>query len=214
MSDNDPQQPESDAEATPAPGTEATHPAPDAESSPAPSTEAAPAPAEAPDGPAEVGASADSAEREESGTAISEPGKIMRIGTMAKQLLEEVRQVELDEAGRKRLAEIHRRTVDELAEGMSDDLVEELERLDLSFDADETPSYGELRVAQAQLVGWLEGLFHGIQTAIMAQQALAAQHGGQQGLPPGMMVVPDQSTEGRAQTPTRDDGHSGTGNYL
>lgn len=147
--------------------------------------------------------------------AISEPGKVMRIGTMAKQLLEEVRNMELDEAGRARLAEIYRRTIDELSEGMSAELADELKRLNLPFDGESAPTAGELRIAQAQLVGWLEGLFHGIQTAIMAQQAIAQQRGGhpQGALPPGMVVVP-QDGEGRAPGNPKDDGHSGTGNYL
>lgn len=147
--------------------------------------------------------------------AVSEPGKVMRIGTMAKQLLEEVRNMELDEAGRARLAEIYRRTIDELSEGMSSELADELKRLNLPFDGESAPTAGELRIAQAQLVGWLEGLFHGIQTAIMAQQALAQQRGGnaQGALPPGMVVVP-QGGEGRSSGNPKDDGHSGTGNYL
>ena len=101
---------------------------------------------------------------------VSEPAKVMRIGSMMKQLLEEVRSAPLDEASRTRLREIHAASVSELAEGLSDDLQEELDRLTLPFDADEVPSEAELRVAQAQLVGWLEGVFHGIQTAVVAQQ--------------------------------------------
>ena len=157
---------------------------------------------------------ANGTEDEDSEVAISEPGKVMRIGTMAKQLLEEVRGMELDEAGRVRLAEIYRRTVDELAEGMSSELVDELKRLNLPFDGESAPSAGELRIAQAQLVGWLEGLFHGIQTAIMAQQAIAQQKGARpQGqLPPGMVVVQDGAND--ASGAPKDDGHSGTGNYL
>ena len=152
---------------------------------------------------------------QERSAKISEPGKIVRVGTMAQQLLEEVRKTDLDEAGRERLAEIHRRTIEELSAGMSDELIDELRRLDLPFGESETPSIGELRIAQAQLVGWLEGLFHGIQTAIMAQQAIAQQRGGhpQGALPPGMVVVP-QDSEGRAPGNPKDDGHSGTGNYL
>jgi hypothetical protein len=96
----------------------------------------------------------------------------MRIGTMIKQLLEEVRSAPLDDAGRRRLREIHESSIHELEAGLSQDLRDELERLTIPFGG-ETPSEAELRVAQAQLVGWLEGLFHGIQTAIYAQQAAA-----------------------------------------
>jgi hypothetical protein len=97
----------------------------------------------------------------------------MRIGTMIKQLLEEVRAAPLDEASRIRLKEIHRRSIEELEDGLAPELREELERLSLPFTEDGTPSDAELRIAQAQLVGWLEGLFHGIQTALFAQQMAA-----------------------------------------
>ena len=148
---------------------------------------------------------------------VSSPAKVMRIGTMVKQLLEEVRGTELDEKGRKRLAEIHRRSIDELEDGLSKDLIEELERLDLPFDsADGPPTTSELRIAQAQLVGWLEGLFHGIQTAIMAQQAMAQQMAGRGQLPPGMvppgMTPPAEGQPGEKADSDRDD--PGPGNYL
>ncbi len=104
---------------------------------------------------------------------VEQPAKVMRIGTMVKQLLEEVRAAPLDEAGRVRLMEIHRRSIDELEDGLAPELRAELERLSLPFDTGRVPSEAELRIAQAQLVGWLEGLFHGIQTAIMAQQMAA-----------------------------------------
>jgi hypothetical protein len=97
----------------------------------------------------------------------------MRIGSMIKQLLEEVRSAPLDEASRRRLREIHSRSITELEQGLAPELVEELDRLALPFDADSTPTEAELRIAQAQLVGWLEGLFHGIQTALFAQQMAA-----------------------------------------
>ncbi len=103
---------------------------------------------------------------------VEQPAKVMRIGTMIKQLLEEVRAAPLDEAGRQRLREIHERSIKELEEGLAPELREELERLTLPFDGD-VPSEAELRIAQAQLVGWLEGLFHGIQTALFAQQMAA-----------------------------------------
>jgi hypothetical protein len=107
--------------------------------------------------------------------AITEPAKVMRIGSMVKQLLEEVRQAPLDEASRERLAEIYDRSIVELSEALSPDLQEELRMLTLPFDHDEVPSESELRVAKAQLVGWLEGLFHGIQASLVAQQMAARQ---------------------------------------
>jgi hypothetical protein len=104
---------------------------------------------------------------------IEEPAKVMRIGSMIKQLLEEVRTAPLDEAGRVRLAEIHERSLLELEAGLAPELVDELRRITLPFAENTTPSDAELRIAQAQLVGWLEGLFHGIQTALFAQQMAA-----------------------------------------
>ena len=104
---------------------------------------------------------------------IAQPAKVMRIGTMIKQLLEEVRAAPLDEASRARLREIHQISIKELEDGLSPDLREELDRLTLPFEDSSTPSDAELRIAQAQLVGWLEGLFHGIQTALFAQQMAA-----------------------------------------
>jgi len=103
---------------------------------------------------------------------VEQPAKVMRIGSMIRQLLEEVKAAPLDEASRQRLMQIHKSSIKELEEGLAPELVEELERLSLPF-GDETPSDSELRIAQAQLVGWLEGLFHGIQTAIYAQQMAA-----------------------------------------
>ena len=107
--------------------------------------------------------------------SVTEPAKVMRIGSMVKQLLEEVRTVSLDEASRERLAEVYERSIVELGEALSPDLREELTQLNLPFDEDEVPSEAELRVAKAQLVGWLEGLFHGIQASLMAQQVAARQ---------------------------------------
>ncbi|ADU01528.1 MULTISPECIES: bacterial proteasome activator family protein [Mycolicibacterium] len=137
---------------------------------------------------------------------VEQPAKVMRIGTMIKQLLEEVRAAPLDEASRGRLRDIHRTSISELEEGLAPELREELERLTLPFTEDSVPSDAELRIAQAQLVGWLEGLFHGIQTALFAQQMAARQQLEQmrQGaLPPGM-GVPGQ----------RGPSHPGTGQYL
>jgi hypothetical protein len=104
---------------------------------------------------------------------VNQPAKVMRIGNMIRQLLEEVRSSPLDEAGRVRLKEIHAASVKELESGLSPELVDELERITLPFSESEVPSESELRIAQAQLVGWLEGLFHGIQTALVAQQMAA-----------------------------------------
>jgi hypothetical protein len=119
--------------------------------------------------------------------AIAQPAKVMRIGTMVKQLLEEVRQAPMDEAGRARLREIYEQSVRELSTGLSPDLSEELDRMALPFD-ERVPSEAELRVAQAQLVGWLEGLFHGIQATLVAQQMAARaqlEEMRQRGLPRG-----------------------------
>ena len=185
-----------------------------------PSTGAeSPADSSAPTGaesPASESARADGLARAQQDQAdVSSPAKVMRIGTMVKQLLEEVRGTELDEKGRERLAEIHRRSIDELEEGLSKDLIEELERLDLPFDStDGPPTTSELRIAQAQLVGWLEGLFHGIQTAIMAQQAMAQQMGGRGQLPPGMVPPGMTPTEGQPSEKESDPDDRGTGNYL
>ncbi len=118
---------------------------------------------------------------------IEQPAKVMRVGTMLKQLLEEVRATPLDEPSRERLREIYETSVRELAEGLSPDLQTELDRLALPFE-DHVPSDAELRIAQAQLVGWLEGLFHGIQATLFAQQMQARQQleqMAQRGLPPG-----------------------------
>ncbi|MBZ2199379.1 bacterial proteasome activator family protein [Ruania sp. N2-46] len=144
---------------------------------------------------------------------VEEPAKVMRIGTMIKQLLEEVRSAPLDEAARERLAEIHERSLHELEAGLSADLVSELHRITLPFTDDRAPSDAELRIAQAQLVGWLEGLFHGIQTALVAQQ-MAAQNqlvGMRKALPPGVshpaMGMPGQAADD-------DRSNHGTGQYL
>src|SRR5215212_2754171 len=104
---------------------------------------------------------------------VEQPAKVMRIGTMIKQLLEEVRAAPLDDASRNRLREIHKTSISELEDGLAPELRDELERLTLPFTEDGVPSDAELRIAQAQLVGWLEGLFHGIQTALFAQQMAA-----------------------------------------
>lgn len=133
---------------------------------------------------------------------VEQPAKVMRIGTMIKQLLEEVRAAPLDDASRNRLREIHRTSIRELEDGLAPELREELERLTLPFTDEGVPSDAELRIAQAQLVGWLEGLFHGIQTALFAQQMAARQQleqmRGQGALPPGVSV-PGQRGGGTGQ---------------
>jgi hypothetical protein len=109
------------------------------------------------------------------GESVAEPAKVMRIGSMVKQLLDEVRAAPLDDSSRERLARIYQTSVDELAKALSPDLQDELRRLAPPFEPDTPPSDSELRVAQAQLVGWLEGLFHGIQATLFAQQLAARQ---------------------------------------
>ncbi len=119
---------------------------------------------------------------------VTEPAKVMRIGSMVKQLLEEVRGQQLDIPSRERLAEIYERSIVELSQALSPDLQQELHMLALPFKEGEVPSEPELRVAKAQLVGWLEGLFHGIQATLFAQQIAARQQLEQmRQLPPGAM---------------------------
>jgi hypothetical protein len=142
---------------------------------------------------------------------VEQPAKVMRIGSMIKQLLEEVRAAPLDEAGRRRLKEIHARSIKELEDGLAPELREELERLTLPFTDGDTPTEPELRIAQAQLVGWLEGLFHGIQAALVAQQMAArvqleqmrrtpALPAGAGGLPPGLIPRPGEQAGGSDRT--------------
>jgi hypothetical protein len=143
--------------------------------------------------PAEAGTDAEGDGGGDPTGQVAQPAKVMRIGTMIKQLLEEVRAAPLDEASRARLREIHRTSIKELEEGLSPDLAEELDRLTLPFEDSSTPSDAELRIAQAQLVGWLEGLFHGIQTALFAQQMAAQaqlQEMRRRALPGGTMAGP------------------------
>ena len=126
--------------------------------------------------------------------AVQQPAKVMRIGAMIRQLLEEVRRAPLDDAGRARLAEVYATSVQELSAAVSPDLQEELGRLVEPFlDGEGVPTEAELRIAQAQLVGWLEGLFHGIQATLFAQQMEARQQLEelkQRGLPPGSDAAP------------------------
>jgi hypothetical protein len=141
---------------------------------------------------------------------VEQPAKVMRIGTMIKQLLEEVRAAPLDDASRNRLRDIHQASIHELEEGLAPELRDELERLTLPFTEDKVPSDAELRIAQAQLVGWLEGLFHGIQTALFAQQISARaqlEQMRQGALPPGVGIPGQHGGPGHPSP-------SGTGQYL
>jgi hypothetical protein len=155
------------------------------------------------------GATADDDDSDEQSLTdlVEQPAKVMRIGTMIKQLLEEVRAAPLDEASRNRLREIHATSIRELEDGLAPELREELDRLTLPFNENSAPSDAELRIAQAQLVGWLEGLFHGIQTALFAQQMAARaqlEQMRQGALPPGL---------GKSGQAGHAGGH-GTGQYL
>ena len=148
---------------------------------------------------------------------VEQPAKVMRIGSMIKQLLDEVRAAPLDEASRQRLRDIHRSSIKELEDGLAPELVEELDRLSLPFTETELPSEAELRIAQAQLVGWLEGLFHGIQTALFAQQMAARAQFEEmrrralpQGMHPGMVMGPP----GQPGQPGEQENPRGTGQYL
>jgi hypothetical protein len=163
---------------------------------------------------------------------IDEPAKVMRIGTMVRQLLEEVKAAPLDDAARGRLAEIHERSIRELEDGLAPELIEELERISLPLPEGTPPSDAELRIAQAQLVGWLEGLFHGIQATIAAQQAARERATAQmqlRQLPPGTMIAPgvvigangepqrapaQQHEPGKGQPGGIDDPDHGPGQYL
>ncbi|MBF6335189.1 bacterial proteasome activator family protein [Nocardia abscessus] len=153
-------------------------------------------------------------DRDDSGESLADmveqPAKVMRIGTMIKQLLEEVRAAPLDEASRNRLKEIHKSSVRELEQGLAPELREELERLTLPFTDDGVPTDAELRIAQAQLVGWLEGLFHGIQTALFAQQMAARaqlEQMRQGALPPGIHAADPRGGQTSHVT-------GGSGQYL
>ena len=147
---------------------------------------------------------------------VEQPAKVMRIGSMIRQLLDEVKSAPLDEASRNRLKQIHQSSIKELEQGLAPELVEELERLSLPF-TDGTPSESELRIAQAQLVGWLEGLFHGIQTAIYAQQMASRAQLEQmrRALPQALAAQQaQQAQQGRpGQAPTSGDPAAG-GMYL
>ena len=143
--------------------------------------------------------------------AITEPGKLLRIALMLREMQEEVRRADPDEAGRQRLRQIHETSVSQMKSVLTGGLQEELEALTLPFDS-ETPTESEIRIAQAQLIGWLEGLFQGIQAAIASQQMSARQQleRMRRGLPPGAQGGPPQG-----QRPSGDDRpFGGTGQYL
>jgi hypothetical protein len=166
-----------------------------------------------PIGTVEVGGDQANAVRDDDPSRlIEQPAKVMRIGSMIKQLLEEVRAAPLDDAGRLRLVEIHRRSIVELEDGLSPELRDELERISVDFTEGATPTESELRIAQAQLVGWLEGLFHGIQAALVAQQMAARmqleQMRNRPALPPGLGGVTEGGPGGSPIKGT------GTGQYL
>jgi hypothetical protein len=158
--------------------------------------------------------SGDDGQGEDPSRLIEQPAKVMRIGSMIKQLLEEVKAAPLDEKARQRLTEIHRRSIVELESGLAPELIEELDRLALPFEQGVVPSEGEVRMAQAQLVGWLEGLFHGIQATLVAQQMAARMQleqmrGARPALPVGPSGLPTmQPSEGEPAPNGR------TGQYL
>ncbi len=143
------------------------------------------------------------AEADGEGEQVTRPTKLIRIASMVRQMLEEVRRAPLDDAGRRRLREIHEKSVHELETVLSPELKQELEEVVLPFTSD-TPSESELRLAQAQLVGWLEGLFHGIQATLFAQQAAAQQQ---------LERMRNQLAAGQGQAPGTPDGHA-PGTYL
>ncbi|MFC9088209.1 bacterial proteasome activator family protein [Nocardiopsis dassonvillei] len=144
---------------------------------------------------------------------VEQPAKVMRIGSMIRQLLEEVKAAPLDEASRARLKEIHTSSIKELEDGLAPELIEELERLTLPFAEGAAPSDSELRIAQAQLVGWLEGLFHGIQTTLFAQQmaARAQLENMRKALPPGVAGL---QAQGPGVSGGLDEERHGSGPYL
>lgn len=138
--------------------------------------------------------------------AVTEPGKLLRIAIMLRELQEEVRRAAPDQAGRERLKVVHDRALDEMSSVLSQELQDELSTLTLPFETD-TPTESEILIAQAQLLGWLEGLFQGIQAAMFTQQAARGQleQMRQRGLPPGAGRPPQHPGEGPV---------SGTGQYL
>ena len=137
----------------------------------------------------------------EEGTYITEPAKLIRIASMTRAMLEEVRQASLDEGGSRRLVSVYHRSIDELKDVLSDDLKDELDSIFIQIEEEETPSESELRIAQAQLIGWLEGLFHGIQASVFSQQLAAT-------------AQLEEMSKRRALEATKDDGSDSSGLYL
>ncbi|MFA9563714.1 MAG: proteasome activator [Acidimicrobiales bacterium] len=187
------------------------------------SDEASPASPEPPVETPEVVGLAPAAEDAEAGAdtdddpyAIEEPAKIMRIGSMIKQLLEELRTTDLDPHARVRLRDIYERSIVELGTSLSPALCDELARLTSDFADDETPSEAELRMAKAQLVGWLEGLFQGIQATLISQQMAARQQleRMRHQLPPGQMPQPGQGGGGPPPGMPAAEGGERPGTYL
>jgi len=138
--------------------------------------------------------------QDESGSFITEPSKLIRIASMTRAMLDEVRQAPLDEMGRRRLGEIYTNSLDQLRESLSDDLQDELESIFQPLHQEEA-SESELRIVQAQLVGWLEGLFHGIQASLFSQQAAAS-------------AQLDEMRKRRALEAATEDPSRGPGQYL
>jgi hypothetical protein len=166
-----------------------------------------PGPSAQPPEPAQVEhpeiVTADGSTGDQPNEAVEQPAKVMRIGSMIKLLLEEVRaEGDLDEPSRDRLREIYETSVAELSSALSPDLRDELARLAHPFAGTTAPSESELRIAKAQLVGWLEGLFHGIQATLFAQQMAARQQleDMRRRLPPGARPPGPQDAEARPGT--------------
>lgn len=146
---------------------------------------------------------------------VPEPDKVMRIAMMTQKLLDELKSNPLDDPSRRRLGEVYANSIEELKAGLDPKLADELERLTEPFAAGATPSDAELRIVQAQLLGWLEGLFQGIQTALFAQQmATRAQlEQMRRALPPGVAAPAEQQQPGApGGIPTNRPG--GSGMYL
>jgi len=153
-------------------------------------------------------------DEEERREAVEEPAKVLRIGSMIKQLLDEVRSADLDEPARGRLREIYDTSIQELGSAISPDLREELDRVAIPFGDGDSPSDAELRIAQAQLVGWLEGLFHGIQATLFAQQVAARNQLEEMRQQLPGRAGPGAGPGGPAGPVAPDDGSSRPGTYL
>lgn len=135
--------------------------------------------------------------------SVEQPAKLLRIAVMVREMLEEVRRAPVDEHAREHLRRIHRSVLEELKTGLSGPLRDELDRITMPLDGGATPTESEIRIAQAQLLGWLEGLFQGIQAAIATQQMAAAaqlEEMRRRGLPPGM-PMPPHADQAKGDTP-------------